>query len=44
MEGALAEEVVKVVEEMVVKEEDMVVEEEVLTRTRARDLRLDLPL
>ena len=37
MEGALAEEVVKVVEEMVVKEEDMVVEEEVLTRTRARD-------
>tara|TARA_B100000482_G_scaffold192313_1_gene179962 strand:+ start:2643 stop:2777 length:135 start_codon:yes stop_codon:yes gene_type:complete len=44
VEGALAEEVVKVVEEMVVKEEDMVVEEEVLTRTRARDLRLDLPL
>jgi hypothetical protein len=33
-----------VVEEMVVKEEEMVVEEEVLTRTRARDLRLDLPL
>lgn len=49
MEGALAEEEVKVVEEMVVeemvvKEEEMVVEEEVLTRTRARDLRLDLPL
>ena len=47
--GALAEEEVKVVEEMVVeemvvKEEEMVVEEEVLTRTRARDLRLDLPL
>ena len=49
MEGALAEEEVKVVEEMVVeemvvKEEEMVVEEEVLTRTHARDLRSDLPL